>query len=174
MITPWQKLHQETIRAGYRTIHRKTFLLPDGKESVYDINADGDVVCILALTEDRQVILVRQYRPGPEQILLELPGGFIEAGQTPAQAARAELLQETGFSGDFQFVTTRPFSGYSNRIYHSYVATNCKRIQDQNLDPEEFLEVVTLSLDEFRNHLRHGHLTDTVTGYVGLDALGLL
>jgi ADP-ribose pyrophosphatase len=174
MLAPWKKLSEVTVRVGYRSIIRKTFRLPDGKESIYDITNDGDVVCILAVTEQKTVILVKQFRPGPEQILLELPGGFIDPGQSPLEAAQAELLQETGYNGDIQFVTTRHFSGYSNRTYHSFVATNCKRVQEQELDPEEFLEVVELPLTEFREHLRHGKLTDTVTGYVGLDALGLL
>lgn len=174
MLAPWQKLRETTLRVGHRSIIRKTFRLPDGKESIYDVTNDGDVVCILALTKEQTVVLVQQYRPGPEKILLELPGGFIEPGQSPTEAARDELLQETGFDGDIQFVATRAFSGYSNRTYHSFVATNCRRVQDQKLDPEEFLEVVELPLADFRHHLRHGQLTDTVTGYVGLDALGLL
>lgn len=174
MLAPWEKLHELTVRVGHRSVIRKTFRLPDGKESIYDVTNDGDVACILAVTKKNTVILVKQYRPGPEQMLLELPGGFIDPGQSPLEAAQAELLQETGYNGDIQFITTRPFSGYSNRIYHSFVATNCKRVQDQELEPEEFLEVVELSLPEFREHLRHGKLTDTVTGYVGLDALGLL
>jgi ADP-ribose pyrophosphatase len=174
MLTPWKKLGEERTNAGHRTIIHKTFQLPDGKKSVYDISADGDVVCILALTVDQHVILVRQFRPGPEALLLELPGGFLEPHQTPIQTAREELLQETGYTGDIKAVTTRPFSGYSNRTYHSFVATNCQRVQAQDLESEEFIEVVTVPLETFRNHLRTGALTDTVTGYVGLDVLGLL
>lgn len=174
MLEPWQKIHETEVQVGYRKILRKLFRLPNQQESIYDIGNDGDVVCILALTPSQEVILVRQYRPGPEQILLELPGGFIESHHTPLQAAREELLQETGFTGDFTFISTRPFSGYSNRTYYSFVATGCERIQEPAPDPEEFLEVTLLSLSAFREHLRFGQLTDTVTGYVGLDALGLL
>lgn len=174
LIAPWRKLRETTVRVGHRQIIRKTFELPDGKTSIYDVTNDGDVACILALTEDKQVILVRQFRPGPEAVLLELPGGFLEEGQSPLQAAKDELLQETGFMGEIQPVTTRHFSGYSNRTYHSFVATNCRRMQEQTLDPEEFIEVVLAPLDEFRNHVRTGQLTDTVTGYAGLDFLGLL
>jgi hypothetical protein len=54
------------------------------------------------------------------------------------------------------------------------VATNCRPIQNQTLDPEEFLEVVTLSLNDFREHLKNGWLVDTVTGYAALDKLNLL
>ena len=173
-MAPWKKLRETTVRVGHRRIIRKTFELPDGKTSIYDVTNDGDVVCILALTEDDQVILARQFRPGPEAVLLELPGGLLEEGQSPLQAAEAELLQETGFMGEIRLVTTRPFSGYSDRTYHSFVATNCRRVQEQDLVPEEFIDVVMLPLAEFRDHVRTGQLTDTVTGYVGLDVLGLL
>lgn len=174
LTAPWKKLRETTVRVGHRQIIRKTFELPNGKTSIYDVNADGNVVCILALTEDQQVVLTRQFRPGPESMLLELPGGLIEDGQSPLEAAKEELIQETGFAGDIRLVTTRPFSGYSNRVYYSFVATNCRRIQDQKLDPEEFIEVVVIPLSQFREHVRSGQLTDTVTGYVGLDVLGLL
>lgn len=174
MLAGWKKLNEETIKVGYRSIIRKTFELPNGKESTYDITENGDVACILALTPNQDVILVRQFRPGPEAILLELPGGLIESGHAPMQTAYQELLEETGYAGELRAVSTRPFSGYSTRIYHSFVATNCKKVQEQNLDPEEFIEVVTIPLETFRDHLRTGALTDTVTGYVGLDVLGLL
>ena len=56
-----------------------------------------DYVSVLAVTAGRNIVLVRQYRPAVEQMTLELPGGHIEEGETPEEAARKELREETGF-----------------------------------------------------------------------------
>jgi len=83
---------------------KKTFRLPDGTVADYDIKDEGRPVCVLALTPKREVILAKQFRPGPEQMLLELPGGWVEDADQPEQIIRQELLEETGYVGDVQFV----------------------------------------------------------------------
>jgi ADP-ribose pyrophosphatase len=66
---------------------------------------------------------VKQYRPGPDEILLELPGGCISEEELPEIAARRELLEETGYSGDFQFVGTSFDCAYSTMIRYNFAAT---------------------------------------------------
>jgi ADP-ribose diphosphatase len=63
----------------------------------YEIKDEDDLVAVLALTESREVVLVRQFRPGPEAVLVELPAGVVAAGADPAETAAAELLEETGY-----------------------------------------------------------------------------
>ena len=59
-----------------------------------------DYVAIVALTEHQEVLLVRQYRPAVERYTLELPSGHVEQGESPAEAAKRELLEETGYEAD--------------------------------------------------------------------------
>src|SRR3989339_2096073 len=172
MLTSWKKLKQEPYKTGYRKVIRKTFQMPDGKTADFDIKDEGPVVCVLALTPENNVLLVKQYRPGPEKILLELPGGGIEAGEAPEQAAARELLEETGFAGELKLVGSSFECAYSSIYRHNFVATNCRKIQDQNLDATEFAEVIKMSLPDFRRHLQSGQLTDVEVGYLGLDFLG--
>src|SRR5208337_5296865 len=91
----WEKLKEERIEVGHRVLLRKTFKLPDGTVTDFEVSASRDVVCLLALTPQNNVILVKQYRPGPEKILFEMPGGGVGKGETPREAARRELLEET-------------------------------------------------------------------------------
>ena len=174
MIEPWIKLHETILETGHRKLLRRVFRMPDGEESVYDIKVEPQVVCILALTPEQQVILACQFRPGPEQILLELPGGCIEAGETPRQAAERELLEETGYRGTIQFVSTSLDDAYTTLVRLNFVATDCQKLQEPQTGAGEFTAVVSMPIADFRQHLRRGQLTDIETGYLGLDYLGLL
>jgi ADP-ribose pyrophosphatase len=170
----WHKLNEEIIETGYRKLLRRTFRLPDGTTGVFDIKREPQVVCIVALTPDRQVILARQFRPGPEQILQELPGGCMEADETPLEAAERELLEETGYTGRLQYVGFSLDDAYTTLVRHNFVATDCHAVQEPQTGAGEYTDVVTMPLVDFRQHLRHGQLTDIETGYLGLDYLGLL
>ncbi|MFA6307122.1 MAG: NUDIX hydrolase [Patescibacteria group bacterium] len=174
MITSWKKIKVEPYRAGFRKLLKKTFQLPDGRIVDFDIKDEGPAVCVLALTKDNKVVLARQFRPGPEKILLEMPGGVVEKGEEPEQAMRRELFEETGYAGELKFVGTSFDCAYSTMVRYNFVATDCRKIQEQKLEANEFADVVEMSLEDFRKHLRTGDLTDVESGYLGLDFLGRL
>lgn len=157
-----------------RGVESVIFDFGSGDEREYIIRTDGHPVCVLALTEDRQVILAKQFRHGPQKVLMELPGGGIEKDEMPEEAIARELLEETGYAGEIQLVTRAYADGYSPMHRYCFVATNCIKIAEQKLDPTEDIEVVLMSLSDFRDHLRSGELTDIKVGYLGLDYLGLL
>jgi len=174
MLTEWKKLGEESARFGFRHLLKRLYEMPDGKEADFYVVDGGRVACVLALTPENKVILAQQFRPGPEKVLLELPGGGINDEEEPLAAARRETLEETGYGGDFQFIGTSLTGGYSTMIRYNFVATNCRKVQEQQLDEFEFIEVVEMPLEEFRAHLRQGGLTDVATGYQGLEFLKLL
>lgn len=170
----WKKTKEEQFRAGFRKLLKKTFQLPNGKIADFDVKYEGPAVCVLALTKENRVLLVKQFRPGPEEILSEMPGGCIEDNETPDNAIERELLEETGYEGEIQFVGMSLDCAYSTMKRYNFVAKNCIKIQEPNYDNTEFGEVIEMSLDEFRDHLRSGKLTDIETGYMCLDFLKLL
>ncbi|MEA1963188.1 MAG: NUDIX hydrolase [Patescibacteria group bacterium] len=170
----WKKIKEKPFQAGFRKLIKKTFQLPDGKVQEFDIKHEGPAVCVLALTKNNNVILVKQYRPGMEKILLEMPGGAVEKGENPEAAIKRELFEETGYTGDIKFVGASYDCAYSTMLRYNYIATNCGKIGKQELDELEFAEVVEMPLNDFRSHLRSGKLTDVESGYLGLDYLKLL
>src|SRR4051812_36429359 len=113
---PWQKLSEHLSYDGFRTILTRRFRFPDGREADYDVFSSPDIVAVLAITEADEVLLVREFRPGPEELLYELPGGIVDPGETPEEAARRELLEETGYEGDLRAAGTSWAGPYS--IHH--------------------------------------------------------
>lgn len=173
-IQSWQKRRETNIFASYRRISRKTFVLPNGAEAEFEIKQEPRCVCVLALTTRETVLLVQQFRPGPETILLELPGGGVDASEDPASAAVRELLEETGYRGEMELAGSSWHCGYSTRRTYHFVARSCVKIQEPAPDELEFLEVVEMSLADFKQHVRSGNLTDVAGAYMGLEKLNLL
>ena len=73
-----------------------------------------------------------------------------------------------------QYIGASLDCAYTTLLRHNFVATGCEKQQEPQTGQGEFTEAVTMSLAEFRQHLRSGQLTDIETGYLGLDYLGLL
>lgn len=171
----WKKIDEKFIKKdGWQKLIMRRFVLPNGKKENFEIKKEKDAVCALSITKDNVVLLVKQFRPGPEKVLLELPGGCVDKNEKPLTAIKRELLEETGYVGDVKFVQTILDCGYTTRIRHCFVATNCCKIQEPKTDETEFIEVVKMPLKDFREHLRGGQLTDVDVGYIGLDYLKLL
>lgn len=175
-ITPWKALSRQVyVHSPWRRIEDVTFELPDGKVRTFALKKEGRVVTVLALTKDHRVVLCRQYRPGPDAVLDELPAGGVERGETPEQSARRELLEETGYTPGRMVSLGIPLEcAYSTVERHAFLAVDCVRTHDQDLDETEMIEVIEKPLDAFIEQLRHGRCTDPEVGWMGLFELRLL
>lgn len=101
---------------------------------------------VIAITDDGQFVMERQYRHGLGKTCFEIPAGVIEKGETPLEAAKRELMEETGY-GEGEWKEIMSVSGNSsttNNISHCFVAKGVKKIGAQHLDSTEDLEVVLL------------------------------
>ena len=168
----WPKLGERVVYDRFRRVTSRTFELPGGDVTEFEVIELFDSVVVLPLTARNEVVLVREFRPGPEEILLELPGGVVDPGRPPIDAAAAELLEETGYRGQLAAAGSMLKDGYATNAKYVFAATGCERVAE----PEhgELTEPVLMSLRQFREHLRGGRLTDTDAGYRALDFLELL
>lgn len=169
---PWRQVAERIGPSGHLSIRTRTYETPDHRYVDWDILVGGRTVAILALTDDRQVVLARQFRPGPTQVLLELPGGVVEEHEDILAAASRELREETGFvASRLMMVGQTWLAGYSTHSRYAVLAIECRHVAAQSLDEDEFCEVVTLPLEAFLTHLRSGQLTDTDMAWMCLDQL---
>ncbi len=165
------------IDTHFLRLRKDTIELPNGSivEDYYVRESRGFVI-VFAITEDRRVVLVRQYKHGIAQELLELPAGAIDPGEKPLQTAVRELVEETGYTApSMEHVRTfivDPTN--SDSIAHLFLARNARQTAQQDLDVTENIEVELADLDELRRFVRDGTI-DSVAHvasiYLILDVL---
>ncbi|MCU0354583.1 MAG: NUDIX hydrolase, partial [Cytophagales bacterium] len=147
----WKTLHAEMVldHRWYK-VRREEVQLPDGRVlDDYYLSVRPEVAVVFPLTASGEVVMVRQYKHGAGEILLELPGGIVDdTDASPEEAARRELREETGYvSDDWTLLGTVHDDPTKNtNRFHLYLARNARRATEQALDENEEIAVETFPL----------------------------
>lgn len=161
---------------GYKKkVIKRIYELPNGKPWNCWVDNAPDSAVVFPMTQDGDIVLVKQFRPGSEKVELELPGGMIDPGEEPSEGAQRELLEETGYIGNLEYICAKNYSPFSAGRKHVFVATKCiQKSKKLDLDPEEFLDVVVVTLKQFEKLLRNSKIRNPDAAYTALHHLGLL
>ena len=141
--------------------------LPNREKGQREIVLHPGAVAIMALTSDKKMLFVRQFRKPLERTILEIPAGKIDPEDTDTLAtAKRELEEETGYQGEkWQFVAEYATSpGFSNEIMHTYLATDLVKVEHPLAqDEDEFLQLVAYTLEEAKEGIKQGEIYDAKT-----------
>lgn len=159
---PWELVGTEHLQdCAVFQVHRTLTRSPRSGEvhSFYRIDA-SDWVNVVPLTAADEVVMVRQWRHGVGEITLEIPGGIVDPGETPAQAAARELLEETGFRADgiepIGVVNPNP-ALFGNRV-HTFLAPGARRVAEVANEGQEETVVELVPVSEIPARLRSGEI----------------
>lgn len=156
-------------------IYKDTVLLENGKTALRDVVRHPGGVCVVALNENNEVYFVKQFRYPHKKALLEIPAGKLEWGEDHFECGKRELREETGFTADeFTYLGCLfPTPAYDSEVIHMYLAKGLHKAE-QDLDEDEFLDVLTIPLDEAIKMVMNNEIEDAKTQLALLKASVLL
>jgi ADP-ribose pyrophosphatase len=139
--------------------------LPDGSEATREYVKHQGAVVVIPVQDDGSFIFERQFRYPVGRVLIELPAGKIDPGEPAEDAARRELLEETGFTAKKwqRLGSLHPCVGYSDEAIEIFLARELERSGEQNPDSEEFIDILELTLEEAVVAVGNGEITDAKT-----------
>ena len=155
---------KEIYRGRVLDLNLEKVAMPDGKEVELEIIGHPGGACILPVHENGDVTLIRQFRHAVGGTIWEVPAGRIDDGEGPEECAARELREETGFtaSGIEKLGEFIPTPGFCSEVVHLFIANGLKSCP-QELEEDEYLEVVRLPFADAIEKIMTGEITDGKT-----------
>jgi ADP-ribose pyrophosphatase len=162
VIQPWKK-NKQTVDydCGFFQVQVHQSASPiTGKEYPFYVIATRNWTNIVALTGDKKVLMVSQYRHGTGEVSLEIPGGAVDLQEEPLKAAQRELLEETGYESSewYSLGQIRPNPAILSNTCYLYLALDAKHVAELDLDEAEELEVSLRDVNEISGLIRSGQI----------------
>src|SRR3989344_9263769 len=154
-IQKWEKTGIPTFlvnKFGKSTISQILINPKTGRREEFILFQEKDFAMVFAITSDQKVIVVRQYRPGCNDVIRELPAGGVEENENPENAVKRELIQETGYTtNEIRRLGPVLYSSTSNATTqgHPFLAINCEKTEEQSLDQNEDIDIELIPLPEW-------------------------
>lgn len=169
-VKPWKVLETSYFRPRFRVdkvqLGNGNFL----DATIFEFRSWANIV---ALTRENEVVMVKQYRHGVRDVLLEFPGGVVEDGEDPLEGARRELLEETGYSTSNIIEVARiyPNPALQTNTLYCYLALDAEKVGGQTLDAGEDIEVHLMPFEELVEIAKRGEFPHALMSAVLFSVL---
>lgn len=145
MVDRWERI-SSAVRGDYRVFRvreDRTISPVSGEEFSFFVVEANDWMNVIPITRDGRIVCVHQYRHGTEEVSLEIPGGVIDDGESPLEAAHRELLEETGYEAETieQIGVVAPNPAIQNNRCYTFLARNVREVRKPRLDAMEDIAV---------------------------------
>ena len=156
-------------------VYNDVVSLPNGSTSTREYIKHQGAVAVVPVTDENEIIVVRQYRYPIERVTIEIPAGKLDIGEKPLAAAKRELSEETGVEcADITYIGgLYPSVAYTDEIIHMYMAKNLV-YGDAHTDEDEFLDVEKIHIDKFVEMIMNGEIMDSKTQAAVLKVANIL
>ena len=164
MIEPWELIATEK-QGDYRifNVHEHRTRSPStGQEHGFYVIDSADWINVIPVTPDGRIVFIRQYRHGTAEVTLEVPGGIIDPDDpSPANAARRELIEETGYEADqlIELGAVDPNPAIQSNRCYTYLAQGVHKAGPQQLDGTEEIDIVLVDPDDVPTLIMEGRIT---------------
>ncbi len=161
-----QTLDDRVVFQGkYLQLHHADVRLPNGETSYREYLKHPGAVMIMPLFDNGDVLLERQYRYPLRKVFVEFPAGKKDEGETPLDTAQRELLEETGYRAErYTHVTDiHNALAYCDEVIHFYLAEGLTQVSEQQLDDNEFVQLLRVPLSELMAWIKNGWVPDVKT-----------
>ena len=167
MIKNWITIDDEKVdNCKIFDLHRvKRKSLDSGREGTFVYLDSSSWVNIIPITKSGNIVLIKQYRHGIDDMTIEIPGGLVERGELPLLAGQRECTEETGYYSDetADFIgSTLPNPAFLNNVCYSFVWRNVELKYTQNLDTHEEIVVFEKSMDEVKDLIKKGKINHSL------------
>ncbi len=160
----WKLLRSKPIfESKYLSILENDYELPDGSEGKgYYHLSRPDYVLVVAIDQNNNLVVERNYRRGVDDFNYELPAGWIDPGETPKEAAEREFKEETGYTGEVEIlgeIYTQP-AFTSMKAYVGFTKIDSRIKEEQSLEHDEDIKCELLHIDTVISMIEKGEIKD--------------
>ncbi len=165
----------ETTSKGLR-IQKRVYICEDGRTKTIELKDEGPYGHVFAITRENKVILIRQFRIGPDKYYYESPAGSLNWDQNPQEEALRELREESGYTSSEVMLLQAAYDGpYTTAMRYMFLAKNCIQTHAQQLDEDEYIDQVHLaSFEEVKALIKNNEYNFPILAYLAFENLGLL